>query len=444
VDTAPKLHASFNEKTITDLCLMFRHGRLNLEPGFQRKSVWSTADRRRLIQSVLSNYPLPSIFLYQRNSRGKTVYDVLDGKQRIETLLMFMQQGRFRRGEFDVRLDVGDGYQWYDWRALAKDSNLRHAFETYKIPTVEVHGDLASIVDLFVRINSTGKPLTSGEKRHARFFDSVFLKAAEKIVARFRKYILREKILTEGQIERMKATELFSELLMSMHQGGIINKKTALDRAIGNEAINGNTLHRLSRELVATLNTLKRMFPELRTTRFRNSAEFYSLVMLVWEMRKQGFVLTDRKRNTIAERLLRRLSTGVDELRERLKRLKSVGPGQRLYADYQLTVQGDTDSAANRTRRREILAGLLFSLFEYKDDRRTFSPEQRRILWNSDERKLCRLCKKEVTWADLSIDHVLAYTRGGKTDLANAQLAHTRCNSRKGAGDTRTRRSARR
>src|SRR5206468_823666 len=147
------------------------------------------------------------------------------------------------------------------------------------------------------------KPLTSGEKRHARFFDSVFLKAAEAIVNRFRKYILREKILTEGQIERMKATELFSELLMSIHQGGIINKKTALDRAIGNEAINGNTLHRLSRELVATLNTLKRMFPDLRTTRFHNSAEFYSLVMLVWEMRKQGFVLYDRKRNAIADRL---------------------------------------------------------------------------------------------------------------------------------------------
>jgi 5-methylcytosine-specific restriction endonuclease McrA len=99
----------------------------------------------------------------------------------------------------------------------------------------------------------------------------------------------------------------------------------------------------------------------------------------------------------------------------------------------------------NRTRRREILAGLLFSLFQYKDDQRTFTSEQRRILWNSEERKLCRICKKEVTWNDLSIDHIKAYTRGGKTDLANAQLTHGSCNSRKGASETHgARRAARR
>ena len=106
---------------------------------------------------------------------------------------------------------------------------------------------------------------------------------------------------------------------------------------------------------------------------------------------------------------------------------------QRIYADYLLTVQGDTDSAANRTRRREILAGLLFSLFEHKDDKRGFSAEQRRILWNSEEKKICRLCKKELHWSDVAVDHIFAHTKGGKTKLENAQLVHSQCNSRKGA-----------
>lgn len=433
VDPDPKLQASFNEKTISDLSLMFRHGQLNLAPGFQRKSVWTTADRRRLIQSILSHYPIPSIFLYQRNNRGNTIYDVLDGKQRIETILMFTQQGQFKRDGFEVRLDLGEGSDWYDWRALSKNGNRRHLFETYKIPTVEVRGELSDIVDLFVRINSTGKPLTSGEKRHARFFESAFLREASKLVSKFRPFIIGERILTEGQIERMKGTELFSELLMSIHQGGLINKKTALDRAIGNESINGNTLHRLTRELVEAMNMVRRMFPELRSTRFHNSAEFYSLVMLVWEMKHLHFVLDDRKRNQVAERLLRRLSLGVDQLRDRLRKAQPAAGGQRLYADYLLTVQGDTDSAANRTRRREILSGLLFSLFEFKDDQRSFTSEQRRILWNSEERRLCRLCKKELNWSDVSLDHILAYAKGGRTRLDNAQLAHRRCNSRKGA-----------
>ncbi len=141
---------------------------------------------------------------------------------------------------------------------------MRPALETYKIQTVEVSGELREIVDLFVRINSTGKPLSSGEKRHARFFKSRFVKEAKRLVRRFRRYLLQQRILTQPEIERMKGTELFSELLMSVHQGGVINKKTALDQAIGNEAVNANTLGRLSRECVATVNTVKRVLPEIR------------------------------------------------------------------------------------------------------------------------------------------------------------------------------------
>jgi len=412
---------------------MFGHRQLNLEPGFQRRSVWGSSDRRRLVQSILSRYPLPSIFLYQRNSRGRTVYDVLDGKQRLETIFMFMRQGRFKRDAFELRVDRGDGMEWCDWRDLKKDPNVRHAFETYKIPVTEVTGDLASIIDLFVRINSTGKPLTSGEKRHARFYDSAFLKEADRVVARFRKYLLKEKVLTEGQLERMKGTELMSELLMSVHQGGIINKKTSLDRAIGNESINGNTLNRLSRELTATINTLKKIFPDLRTMRFHNSAEFYSLAMLVWEMRTAGFVLNDRKRNQVAQRILRDLSTGVDELRDRLKKAQGPKAGQGIYSDYLLTVQGDTDSAASRTRRREILYNLLATLFTFKDGKRLFTPEQRRILWHSDQSRACPSCKKPLSWDNVSVDHILAHTKGGKTTLKNARLMCKSCNSRRGA-----------
>src|SRR5262249_5158097 len=146
-----------------------------------------------------------------------------------------------------------------------------------------------------------------------------------------------------------------------------------------------------------------------------------------------GYVLRDRKRNRVAERMLRSLSTGVDALRDRLRHALPASRGQRFYADYLLTVRGDTDSAANRQRRRELLASLLFSLFDYKDDRRVFTSEQRRIIWNSDEKKTCRICGKELRWTDYSADHILAHARGGRTNVKNAQMAHARCNRRKGS-----------
>ena len=429
------LQPIFGEHTINQLTLMFRNRQINLDPGFQRRSVWTPNDRHRLIQSIFSGYPLPSVFLYKRSQNGRLVYDVIDGKQRLETIFMFTKLGRFKRHGFDAKLDLGeDGLLWYNWPIIRRHfPDRRNAIESYKIQTVEVTGDLAQIIDLFVRINSTGKRLTSGEKRHARFYTSQFLKEAERLVVRFHNYLRQERILSPAQIDRMKGTELFAELLMSIHNGGPINKKTALDRAIGNDNINGNTLAKLSREFISTMNMAKRMFPGLKQTRFHNSAEFYTLFLLIWEMESENFVLTNTRRNKIAFALLRRLSTGVDELRTQLRKATPAKPAQRLFSDYLLTVQGDTDSSANRERRRELLRNLLFSLFNRKDEQRTFTSEQRRIIWNSDEKRACAKCHKPLTWEDFTADHIIAHAKGGKTTLKNAQPMHRDCNSSKGS-----------
>jgi hypothetical protein len=428
-----ELKSDFGERTVNELCLMFRNRQINLEPGFQRQSVWTLRDRQRLIQSILSSYPIPGIFLYQRDHRGGLVYDVIDGKQRLESILMFVRQGRFKRGAFEVPAELEDGKRSIGWRILKRRyPALRHTIESTKIQTVEVHGDLANIIDLFVRINSTGKPLTPGEKRHARFFRSRFLKEAERLVTRYEHYFLGERVLSRVQLSRMKGTELVSELLMSIHQGGPINKKTSLDRAIGNDSVNGNTLARVVREWVATLSTLRRMFPELRNTRFRNTADFYSLFMTIWELRDKGFVLADRRRNRIAYKLLLKLSNGVDELRDQLRQARPAKQSQQFYSRYLLTVQGDTDSAANRQRRAEILRSILATLFEFKDERRTFTPDQRRLVFNSEERLVCRSCKKLLTWRDFTVDHVVAHIKGGRTLRRNAQPMCRSCNSRKG------------
>ena len=427
------LKTDYSKRTLNEIVLLFQHGQVNLSPGFQRKSVWSDVDRRRLIQSIISEYPLPNIFLYRRSSRGKPVYDVIDGKQRLETILMFLGIGRFKRQRFDVKLELtGDGLLWWDWKAIRKYSpEVRHRVECYPIQTVEVSGELSEIVDLFVRINSTGKRLTSGEKRHARFYNSRFLREAERLVRRYEKPLLQQRILSRGQLDRMKGTELFCELLMSIQQSGLINKKTALDRAMGNDSVNGNTLGRITREFTHTMGLVRRMFPDLRATRFHNTAEFYSLFMFVWEMNQQKLVLTDRKRNAMASELLLKLSTGVDELREQYRQARAAKP-RPPFSDYLLTVQGDTDSAATRQRRANVIRGLLQPLYQVKDGKRVFSPEQRRIIWNSDMVQTCRKCRRNLSWDDFTVDHIVAHVKGGKTRLDNAQLMCRSCNSKKG------------
>ncbi len=102
-----------------------------------------------------------------------------------------------------------------------------------------------------------------------------------------------------------------------------------------------------------------------------------------------------------------------------------------LFSDYLLTVQGDTDSSANRERRRELLRGLPWTLFDRKDNRLS-SPEQRRSIWHSDE-KNCARCGRALTLSDSTVDHVRAWSKGGNTHLRNAVPMHQRCRSAKGA-----------
>jgi len=299
------------------------------------------------------------------------------------------------------------------------------AWAAIRIPTVGERGDRLQLPlnkwkPIALRFASGDRPI---EYRYTR---------RSKTVVRQR-YLLDERILSPAQIDRMKGTELFAELLMSIHNGGPVNKKTSLDRAIGNASINLNTLHKLSREFVRTTNLVRRMFPDIRQTRFHNSVEFYTLFLYIWESDRDGLVLTDKRRNRIAMALLRQLSNGVDELRDQLRKARPAKPAQRMFSDYLTTVQGDTDSSANRERRRQVLRNLLSSLYERKDDKRTFTPEQRRIVWNSEEKKACASCRRQLRWDDFTVDHIAAWIRGGKTSLKNAQLMCRSCNSRKGA-----------
>jgi 5-methylcytosine-specific restriction endonuclease McrA len=76
---------------------------------------------------------------------------------------------------------------------------------------------------------------------------------------------------------------------------------------------------------------------------------------------------------------------------------------------------------------------LLQPLYKYKDDRRIFSQEQRRVIWNNDVTQKCVGCGQKLCWEDFTVDHMVAYIKGGRTRRENARLMCRECNSRKGS-----------
>ncbi len=424
------------EKTIQEVDSLYKEKKINLSPGFQRASVWSITDRKNLIKSILHGYPLPAIFLYKRNDNGNIVYDVIDGKQRIESIFMFT--GRIRGNRFPVKTATQGSEEpdTYDWAKLNKNK-MQHLITGYEIPTIEVDGDFSDIVDLFVRINSTGKALTKQEKRNARYYNSEFLKVAAKTARKYEEYFQKNKIVSASQISRMKHIELLCEIIYSVHLGDVINKKVALDHLMqsgrsGKSSMTGTQIQKANKRAIRVLNIIEKMFPMIKQTRFCKIVDFYTLAVLISKFEYEGRILTDKKRNILAQDLLIAFSTNVDTVRELQKKAKGITAGQEVFRNYLGTVVQQTDSAPQRKKREDILRNILESLFEKKDAQRLFSKEQRRIIWNTARSRCCKECGIELTWEDFTIDHIKPWSKGGKTRLKNAAILCLSCNASKG------------
>lgn len=152
-----------------------RSGQLNLDPPYQRRSVWTINDRRFFLDTIFRNFPSPAIFLHKEiGPNGAARYHVVDGKQRLQTILLFVNNKIRIADEFgDDRLNNKR------WKDIDKETDLKHLFWNYQV-TVEIidilDGELVNAV--FDRLNRNSRKLTPQELRHAKY-DGWFVTRAE-------------------------------------------------------------------------------------------------------------------------------------------------------------------------------------------------------------------------------------------------------------------------
>lgn len=72
--------------SIGEVITLCNDGDIDIHPEFQRIFRWKAAQKSRLIESILLGIPIPPIFVSQREDG---VWDVIDGVQRLSTILEF-------------------------------------------------------------------------------------------------------------------------------------------------------------------------------------------------------------------------------------------------------------------------------------------------------------------------------------------------------------------
>ncbi|MCK8491767.1 DUF262 domain-containing protein [Spirosoma sp. RP8] len=180
------------------------NGQLDLDPPYQRKSVWSLRDRKFFLDTIFRNYPTPPIFLHREiDDNGKTTYHVVDGKQRLETIFMF--------ADAKVAIDAkfgDDNLNNKKFKDLSTEFK-RKLWDYILVVDYVESVDGTSINDIFDRVNRTSKNLEPQELRHARF-DGWFINLVETESSN--KFWWDFKITTRGREKRMKNVQFISEL----------------------------------------------------------------------------------------------------------------------------------------------------------------------------------------------------------------------------------------
>ena len=417
-----------DKKTISEFQMRYENNGINLNPVFQRDSVWKTLQRKNLIKSIYENIPIPTIFLYERYENNKTIYDVIDGKQRLESIFMFLGLKGYKKNKFPFKAVYFDNEEKaYEenvhWDDVVEEEKIK--ILQYPINTITVRGNLSDISEIFFRINSTGTSLSSQEIRNAKYLQSPFLQSISKLANNksVKEYLKKSKIMGDSLIQRQKHIEFISELVLSIHNQGPIDKKKAIDRSMEAGVLKSNQLTKSIKEFNETLKLIKRIFPDIVSTRFNGLGDFYTLFMIVWNWKYQKkYVMNDLKTNKLLNAYLVEFGNQCDLVkRQRDNYQIDKSKDTRIYVNYLMTVQSSTDSINQRRSREKILMDVFNFTFETKDPFRNFNDEQRRLLWNNSNKR-CSICNKKLTFNNFHADHIKPHAKGGKTILSNAQV----------------------
>ena len=143
---------------------------------------------------------------------GMATFHVVDGKQRLETILLFVDN------ELKIAADYGDtALQGKKWSDLAGESKLKSRFWNYILPVEYIENVEGVVVEeVFERLNRNSRKLERQELRHAKFDGwLVGLSEAEAEKDEWQKW----KVSTTARARRMRDVQFISELLLVIIEG---------------------------------------------------------------------------------------------------------------------------------------------------------------------------------------------------------------------------------
>ncbi len=314
----------------------YRMGNLDLEPPYQRKSIWNNDYKVYFIDTILRNFPCPTIFLaVEISPGGLTKYHVVDGKQRLLTVFEFVND------EFATSADYSDP-DYADKYFSQLPGEVKPKFWGYKFTIEYLKTERRKdLNDSFDRLNRNVARLNKQELRHARHAGAFITYVTQLVDDPFWHDMGQS---TTSRIRRMLDIEYVSEIfLVVMH--GIKDGRDHLDDYYAKyddgipDLDRNRRKYEVCKTLIAELDIYK--------TRYRNLADQYSL----WSVMSKLYDENGGSLEIDIERTRRKLLQFADKIRDDVE--------EKRVQDYALAVLQASNSIKSRQNREDILKKLI-------------------------------------------------------------------------------------
>ena len=346
-------------------------GKLNIRPPYQREFVYKDPQKVAVIDTILKGFPL-NVMYRVKNEDG--TYELLDGQQRTLSFCEFLTTNHFH-------IKNEDGRVMY-FHSLPKSELDK--IHNYKVMVYICEGSDKERLKWFETINIAGEKLTPQELLNVNYTGSGLADAKRRfsktncVAYNMSKYGDKQPLLNGSPIRQE-----YLETALSWISGGKENISEYMSAHQHDE--NADELFNFFRDVI---DWVKKTFPNYRK----------EMKGLEW-----GRLYTEYGKNKY----------DVDELEEKVKALMEDDEVTNPKGIYEYVL-----SNCSKDKERHL------SIREFSDkDKRTAYERQNGI---------CPICGIHHEIDEMEGDHIIPWSKGGKTTIDNLQMLCKKCNREKG------------
>lgn len=349
------LDFSPREYSIRELYDSYNRKETLLSPKFQRRPVWEYKAKSYLIDSILSGFPIPRIFVRERTNLDMSASrEIIDGQQRLKTIFDFLNDG------FKISKVHNKDYGGLCYSELP--DQVKKDFLKYPISAILlIDIDDNAVFDIFARLNTYSVKLNNQELLNSQFF-GVYKQLVYKLAQEYRSFWVESGILSEKAISRMDDAKLVSELLSVIVEGRIETNSLEQNKKIyaryDDEFENAEEIESRFKK---TLDLFCKVYPvSFSETAYSNTPLFYSTFLALYHLNYPIMLFGDSVHN-VDENSLSRIRTVLDDISSIVA--TPLDELNREDTDFVITLKKNTTTPDVRKRRcNYIINKLLLGL----------------------------------------------------------------------------------